>query len=106
MRGPKPSKLCTLEFMNERPQIVKHLRTNSPEIITFSPPTPVLSPSDSIEQTIEVPPEPDRLERLDITPAPTDLTMTDWQQEFEFNHQESVLDAWDCEVDDLGNDLW
>ena len=32
--------------------------------------------------------------------------MTDWQQEFEFNHQESVLDPWDCEVDENGNDLW
>ena len=106
MCGFKPSKLCTLEFMNERPQIVKHLQTSTTKLITSSPPTPVPSPSDAIKQTIEVSLEPERLERLDVTPAPTDLTMTDWQQEFEFNRQESVLDAWDCEVDDLGNDLW
>ena len=60
------------------------------------------SASTSIEQPIEVPPEPEYLEALAVTPAPTELTMTDWQQEFAFNHQESVLDPWDCEVDEIG----
>ena len=92
--------------MHERPQIIKRQSPRMPEPIASPPPAPGPEPSDSIEQLIEVPPEPERLEVLDVIPAPADLTMTDWQQEFEFNHQESVLDTWDGEVDENGNDLW